>query len=324
MARYLCSRILHLLLILLLVSFLSYALMIFAGADPISIAMERHGVALNASQLAQARHELGIDQPFLIQYGHWLTNILHGNMGVSFVSGQEVLPLFLSKLPATLALMALSIFLTLAISLPAGVAAAAKRGRIADIFIRIFSFIGNSLPNFLIAVLLISLFCLTWGILPVISSGNTLRGAILPALTLAIAMSAKYIRHVRTLVLEHLCLPHIRAGRARGLKEKYLLYAYALRESTPALIVLIALSIGSLMGGSAIVESIFMWDGVGKLAVEAIHSRDYPVIQAYVVWMASIFVCVNAGADIAASLLDPRIRANATSSFLPKEKGDVV
>ena len=211
-------------------------------------------------------------------------------------------------LAATLLLTALSIGATVIISIPLGIWAAVRHDRFTDYFLRFFSFIGNSLPNFFVALLLMQLFSIKWKLLPVISGGTTLQSAILPTLTLAIAMSAKYMRQVRAAVLEELNRASVTGARARGVREGVILRGSVLRCAMLTILTLLALSVGSLLGGTAIIESIFQWDGVGKLAVDAITMRDYPMIQAYVVWMAVIYVAVNLVTDLLYHALDPRIR----------------
>ena len=227
---------------------------------------------------------------------------------MSYVSGKKVFDTFVSKLPATLLLTCLSVAATVVISIPLGIWAAVRQDRFVDYFLRFFSFIGNSLPNFFVALLLMQLFSIKWKLLPVISNGTTLGGAILPTLTLAIAMSAKYLRQVRATVLEELGKDYVLGAKARGVRESVTLWKSVLKSAMLTIITLLALSIGSLLGGTAIIESIFMWDGVGKLAVDSITMRDYPLIQAYVVWMAIIYVVVNLITDILYHVLDPRIR----------------
>lgn len=307
MKKYIGKRLLQLLPVLLGVTFLSFAMMRAAGSDAITELYGDKGAV--AQEIIDAkRAELGLDQPFLVQYGAWLRGLLTGDMGVSYVSGKKVFDTFVSKLPATLLLTCLSIVATVVISIPLGIWAAVRQDRFVDYFLRFFSFIGNSLPNFFVALLLMQLFSIKWKLLPVISNGTTLGGAILPTLTLAIAMSAKYLRQVRATVLEELGKDYVMGAKARGVRESVTLWKSVLKSALLTIITLLALSIGSLLGGTAIIESIFMWDGVGKLAVDSITMRDYPLIQAYVVWMAIIYVVVNLITDILYHVLDPRIR----------------
>lgn len=307
MNKYIGKRFLQLIPVLLGITFLSFAMMRAAGSDAIIELYGDKGAV--AQEIIDAkRAELGLDQPFLTQYGAWLRGLLTGNMGVSYVSGKDVFGTFVSKLPATLLLTALSIGATVIISIPLGIWAAVRHDRFTDYFLRFFSFIGNSLPNFFVALLLMQLFSIRWRLLPVISGGTTLQSAILPTLTLAIAMSAKYMRQVRAAVLEELNKDYVLGAAARGVRRRVILWKSVLKSAMLTILTLLALSIGSLLGGTAIIESIFMWDGVGKLAVDAITMRDYPLIQAYVVWMAIIYVMVNLVTDILYHVLDPRIR----------------
>ena len=254
------------------------------------------------------RAELGLDKPFLTQYLSWVGGMMRGDMGVSYVSGKDVFQTFISKLPATLLLTALSMVMTVVISVPLGVLAALRHDKFTDYVLRFFSFVGNSLPNFFVALLLMQIFSIKLKMLPVISKGLSVQSAMLPTLTLAIAMSAKYMRQVRATVLEELNKDYVIGAKARGVRSSVVLWKSVLKSSMLTIITLLALSIGSLLGGTAIIESIFMWDGVGKLAVDAITMRDYPMIQAYVVWMAIIYVLVNLITDLLYHALDPRIR----------------
>ena len=270
--------------------------------------MENTGVTLSQEAMDAARKELGLDQPFLTQYARWLGGVLRGDMGKSYLSGEEVFSVFLSKLPATLLLAACSVFLTIFISVPLGILGAVKQNSFADQIIRWLSFLGNSLPNFFVALLLMCFFALRWPLFPVISRQTDLQSVALPAFTLAIAMSSKYIRQVRAAVLDELGKSYVTGARARGVAFHAILLKSVLRCALVTLLTLLTLSIGSLLGGTAVVESIFLWDGVGKLAADAIQMRDYPMIQAYVMWMAILYVGINLITDLCYRLLDPRIR----------------
>ena len=278
-----------------------------AGSDAIT---ELYGDKSAVAQeiIDAKRAELGLDKPFLTQYLSWVGGMMRGDMGVSYVSGKDVFQTFISKLPATLLLTALSMVMTVVISIPLGVLAAVRHDKFTDYFLRFFSFVGNSLPNFFVALLLMQIFSIKLKMLPVISKGLSVQSAMLPTLTLAIAMSAKYMRQVRATVLEELNKDYVIGAKARGVRSSVVLWKSVLKSSMLTIITLLALSIGSLLGGTAIIESIFMWDGVGKLAVDAITMRDYPMIQAYVVWMAIIYVLVNLITDLLYHALDPRIR----------------
>jgi len=310
MGRYAVRRLIQLIPILIGITFLSFAMMRLAGSDAVTEMYANKG-AVSQEVIDLKRAELGLDKPFVTQYFAWLGGMLRGDMGVSYVSGRDVFQTFVSKLPATLLLTALSILLTVVISIPLGVLAAVRHDKITDYCLRFLSFIGNSLPNFFVALLMMQLLAIKLNWLPVISNGTSIRSAMMPTLTLAISMSAKYMRQVRATVLEELNKDYVIGAQARGVRGSVILWKSVIKSSMLTIVTLLALSIGSLLGGTAIIESIFMWDGVGKLAVDAITMRDYPLIQAYVVWMAVIYVLVNLITDLLYHALDPRIRLGA-------------
>ena len=299
---------LQLIPVLLGITFLSFAMMRIAGSDAITEMYDNAGTAVSQEVIDAGKAELGLDKPFLTQYFSWLGRMLKGDMGISYVSGKDVFATFVSKLPATLLLTVLSVLMTVVFSVPLGILAAVRHDRLTDILLRFLSFVGNSLPNFFVALLLMQLLSIKLNLLPVISDGTTLRSAMMPVLTLSISMSAKYMRQVRAAVLEELNRDYVTGARARGVRNSVILWRSVLKSSMLTILTLLALSVGSLLGGTAIIESIFMWDGVGRLAVDAITMRDYPLIQAYVVWMAIIYVLVNLITDLLYHALDPRIR----------------
>lgn len=292
------------------ITLLSFALMHSVSGDAIDVMETNKGVVISEAVKAQMRADLGLDKPLIVQYGIWLGNILTGDMGISYVSGKPVFDTFCEKLPATILLAFVSMVLTVIVSVPLGIYAAVKHNKFCDYAIRSFSFIGNSLPGFFVSLLLIYFLAIKINLFPVIDNAKSFGSIILPALTLAIAMSAKYIRQLRAVVLDELSKDYVLAAKARGIRYSVILRKSVLKVCLIPLITLMALSLGSLLGGTAIVESIFLWDGVGKMAVDAIAMRDYPIILAYVVWMAIIYVFVNLLADILYHYLDPRIRLN--------------
>ena len=322
MGKYIVRRLLQLIPILFGITFLSFAMMRIAGSDAVMEKYSNAGAAVSREVIDAAREELGLDQPFFKQYFLWLFGMLSGDMGVSYISGLRVFDTFLSKLPATLLLTAMSIFLTVVISIPFGILSAvsyekskeSRRGlskflfALIDFVFRFFSFIGNSFPNFFVALLLMHFFSIRLGLFPVIAKGVSFQSAVMPTLTLAISMSAKYLRQVRATILEELQKDYVLEAKARGVKNSVILWGSVLKTSMLTILTLLALSIGSLLGGTAIIESIFMWDGVGKLAVDSIMMRDYPMIQAYVVWMAIIYVFVHLVTDLFYHVFDPRVQ----------------
>ena len=308
MLKYIVKRLLQLIPVLIGITFLSFAMMRLAGGDAVTYMYENAGTAVSQEVIDEAKKEYGLDQPFLVQYGRWFAGMITGDMGVSYVSDRDVYDTFVEKLPATILLMLSSITLTMLISVPLGIVSAVRHNRWADYLIRFLSFIGNSMPNFFAALVLMYFLSVKLGWLPVITSENLALSLILPTLTLAVSMAAKYTRQVRATVLEELNKDYVAGAMARGVKGSVIIWRNVMKVSMLTIITLLALSVGSLLGGTTIVETIFMWDGVGKMAVDAITMRDYPIVQAYVAWMAVIYVLVNLAADIIYHYLDPRVR----------------
>ncbi len=307
MTKYVINRLIQLLPILVGITFLTFGMMRFTADDAVDIMYERTG-AVSEEVKAAKRAELGLDKPFWEQYGRWLRGVATGDMGRSYISGKLVFETFAAKLPATVLLMLSSVVLTVLFSVPLGIIAAVRQNSRTDYGIRALTFIGNSLPNFFVALVLIYVFALQLGLLPIMGVSGDLRSLVLPTLTLSIAMGAKYTRQIRAVVLDELSKPYVTAAKSRGISDFVILTKSVLPSTMIMIITLLALSMGSLLGGTAIVETIFMWDGVGKMAVDAILSRDYPLIQAYVVWMSVIYVVMNLLADLTYHYLDPRVR----------------
>lgn len=308
MIKYVFKRFLQLIPVLIGITFLSFAMMRLAGGDAVTYMYENAGTAVSQEVIDKTRAEYGLDQPFLVQYGKWFAGMVTGDMGVSYVSKKDVYDTFVEKLPATLLLTVSSVLLTMIISIPLGILSAVKHNRWNDYVIRFVSFIGNSMPNFFAALVLMYFFSIKLGWLPVITTDNIALSLVLPTLTLAIAMASKYTRQVRAAVLEELNKDYVAGARARGVRGSVIVWRNVMKSSMLTIITLLALSIGSLLGGTTIVETIFMWDGVGKMAVDAITMRDYPIVQAYVAWMAIIYVVVNLVTDILYHYMDPRVR----------------
>jgi peptide/nickel transport system permease protein len=308
LGEYIGKRLLQLIPIILGITFLSFAVIQTAAGDAVDALYDNVPGVVTEEVKAEKRAELGLNKPFLEQYWNWLKGVVSGDMGVSYISKKPVFATFISKLPATIYLTLTSILVTVILSIPLGILAAVKRNSFTDYCIRVLSFAGNSMPSFFISLLLIYVFALKLNIFPVLGNSGGWKSIVLPTLTLSIAMSSKYTRQVRVTVLEELNKDYVVGARARGIRESVIFYASILKTAMLTIITLLALSIGSLLGGTAIVETIFMWDGVGKLAIDSVIMRDYPMIQAYVIWMALIYVLVNLITDILYHYLDPRIR----------------
>ena len=305
--NYILKRLLTLIPVLLGITFLTYGLMYLSPADPVEMLLQAQGVQVSPEIVESMKRQAGLDRPFLVQYFNWLWNFIRGDMGVSLIDGQPVSSALKAALPKTILLTLTSMLVTIALSVPLGICTAVRQNRFADYLIRFLSFIGNSIPNFVLSLLLLYFVALKLGRLPVLAS-ESLKGLILPTLALAIPMTGKYIRQVRAAVLEQLGQTYVEAAVSRGIPLHTVLIRDVLRNAMLTVITLLSLTVGSLLGGTAVIERIFVWRGMGFLVMEAILMRDYPVIQAFVVWMAIIYVVINLLTDISYYLLDPRVR----------------
>lgn len=307
MGKYIIKRLIHLIPVLLGVTFLTFALTYFSPGDPAELMLRATGTTPSPELVQQVREELGLNKPFLVQYLDWLTGVLKGNFGVSYKYNMPVLNLILKSLPATFKLAGTSLFMMMLISFPLGIVSALHKNQKVDYIIRIVSFLGISMPGFWIGLLLMYVFSIKLRILPVMGDTGW-KSIILPTATLTIAMASKYTRQIRVAILEEISQDYVVGAKSRGIKDRVILLKHVLYSSLLSIVTLLGLSLGSLLGGTAIVETIFSWPGVGKLAVEGIFTRDYPLIQGYVVWMTVIYVLINMMVDISYYILDPRIR----------------
>jgi len=302
------KRILQIVIVLLGVSFLTFSLTYLAPGDPVRTMYAASGVIPSEEVLEAMREQLGLNKPFLVQYFDWLTNCLHGDFGTSFASGKPVLDSLLARLWPTLKLALLSMVLMLLVSVPAGMLAAVKRNKLPDLLVRACTFFGISMPNFWVGLLLIYLLALKLNLLPVTSITGGWKRMVMPAITLAFAMSAKYTRQVRTAVLDELNQDYVVGARCRGIKESVILWRHVFPNALLPLVTMLGLSLGSLLGGTAVVETIFSYPGLGSLAVAAITAHDYYLIQGVVLWIALIYMVINLAVDISYNYLDPRMR----------------
>ena len=289
------------------ITVLSFTLIHLAPSDPVSVRLSLGGIAVDPVTAAQMRTEMGLDRPLPIQYGDWLMRFLHGDMGTSYRSDRPVAAMLLQALPYTLAIAASAMLLTLLISLPLGIAIAAYRNSALDCTVRFLTFIGNAVPSFIVGILLMFLFSYQLGWIPVLA-GNSPVGMVLPTAALALIMSARYIRQIRAATLDELAKDYIVGLRARGITERRILFGNVLKNIMGIVITLTAISVGSLLGGVVIIETLFSRPGVGSLLMTAINSRDYPVIQAAVVWMVFAYFVVNLLADLSYRRFNPRVR----------------
>lgn len=307
MRRSVIRRVLQFIPVLLGITFLAFLLIYLSPSDPVSVRMSAGGISVSPEIMESMRRSMGLDRPLLVQYGDWLWNILHGNMGKSYITDADVLDQILKALPYTLKMAGASLLLTLCISIPVGILTAAMQNSKFDYVVRVMAFVGNALPNFIIALCLMFIFSYRLGWIPVLATTKPI-GLVLPALTLALVMSSRYIRQIRAAMLDELSKGYVVGLRSRGLSETTILYKNVLKNIMVTVITLTGISLGSLLGGTVIVETVFTWPGLGSLIMEGISQRDYPVVQAVIVWMASAFMVVNLLTDISYTVFNPKIK----------------
>lgn len=307
MIRYIFKRLAQLVIVLLGVTFLTFLVTQAAPSDAAEMKYISMGMMPSVELLEETREEMGLNDPILVQYGRWLVNVLQGNLGDSTKYSEPVLTQMMKKLPMTLKLAGVSGLVMILVAFPLGVLSAVKKNKITDYIIRFVSFFGVSMPNFWLGLLLMYVLAVRLGWFKVVSTNDAL-GMVMPVLTLTIPMISNYVRQIRTAVLEELSANYVIGARARGIPEWKIIFFHVLPNAMLPIITLLGLSVGHLLGGTAIIETLFSWQGIGNMVVEAIRVRDYPLIQGYVIWMAIIYVVVNLIVDISYRLLDPQIR----------------
>lgn len=312
MTTYILQRCVALIPILFGVSVLVFILMRLAPGDPVRTML---GMEVSQAEIDQVREAYGLNQPLPIQYLGWLSRAVRGDFGISIVTKQRVGEIMLEKLPATLELAIAALCVSLIIAIPSGIVMATHRNSAADWVGTFAALFGVSMPNFWLGITLILILAVWLRLLPPsgyvpiwVDPSRNLQLLIMPAITLGTAMAAVVARLTRSTMLEVLRDDYIRTARAKGLAERIVIYGHALRNAMLPIVTVVGLEIGRLLGGAVITETIFAWPGIGKLAVDAIFSRDFPIVQGVVVMSGVVFVLANLAVDISYAWLDPRIR----------------
>jgi len=304
MIRYISLRLLFALPALWLILTMVFLLAHIVPGDPVA---QMLGEGARAEDLDQLRHALGLDQPLPLQYARYLGGVLRGDLGESFRFQQPVAGVILSRYPATLELALVSLLVCAAIGIPAGMLAAQRRGTPTDHSIGVFTLLGLSVPNFALGPVLVLVFSAILGWLPVSGRGGPAH-LVLPAITLGAALAAILTRMVRSSVIEELSSDYVRAARAKGLSEPAVLFRHAFRNALIPILTILGLQFGTLLAGAIVTETIFSWPGIGRLAVQAIESRDYPLLQGCILLIAVSYVAVNLLTDLVYAAVDPRVR----------------
>ena len=259
------------------------------------------------ADIARLRQQLGLNDPLHVQYFRYLAKLVRGDLGVSLHTGKPVLKTIIQRYPATIELALASLLLALIISIPLGVLSATKRNSPMDHFSMVLALLGISMPNFWLGPLLIILFSIKLNLLPVSGSGG-LSHLILPAITLGTAMTALLTRMVRASMLEVMGQDYIRTARAKGLPERVVIYKHALKNALIPVVTIVGLQFGTLLTGAIITETIFAWPGLGRLTIQSISRRDYPLVQGCILMISLTYILVNLATDLLYTVLDPRIR----------------
>ena len=303
MRAYIAARLATAVLVILGVSIVSFFLTFLTG-DPAEIMLPP---GATAAQIEKFRADWGFDDPVIVQYWRFLKRAVHGDFGISLRHGQQSLPLIAARLPATLQLTLTAMVLAIALAVPLGVLAATHRGGPIDLLAMGVALVGQSVPNFWLAIMMILLFAVSWGLLPTSGRGG-IAHVVMPAAAIAINLMALLTRLVRSTMIDMLSEDYVRTARAKGLRELFVTSRHALPNALIPLVTVVGLQFGYILGGAVVIETIFTWPGVGLFTIQAILNRDYPVVQASVFILATAVVLINLTVDLLYVWLDPRIR----------------
>lgn len=313
--RAIAGRVIALLPILFGLSVLSFTLLAMVPGDPVTAML---GLEASPEAIATLRAKFALDQPLPVRFLAWFGNLLQGDLGRSIQTGRPVLEMVVTALGPTLLLAGAALLVSLAIALPAGIVAATRRNRPADFAVSLVALCGLSLPSFWLGILLILGLSIAWPVFP--ASGYAplladpwaaLRHLVLPAATLGVALAGASMRMTRSAMLEVLPADFIRTAHAKGLGPRRVVWRHALRNALIPIVTLVGIQLGQLLGGVVVTETVFAWPGIGKLVVDAIFARDYPVVQGAILVTATLFVLLNLATDLICVALDPRQRGGA-------------
>lgn len=306
MWRIISRRFLMMLVILFLLSVITFMLMHTSSSDPVKLYMIRSGIVPTPELIAEVRAHYGLDEPLWVQYFAWMRDILAGDLGYSLLFSMPVSSLLADAIPNSVLLTVCAMILSIVISVPLAIAAFRFHGRPLDLIVRFGSFIGITIPTFWLALILIYVFSVQLSLLPIHTTG--LQGLILPSAALAVYYVGLYVRRLRGALLEEHMKDYITGARALGLSDRVILWRYLMPNALPNVLTMLGISLGNLLGGTVVIESIFGWRGMGFLMVEAIKNNDFTLMQAYVLWGAGIFILVNMAADMLCLWLNPQVR----------------
>ncbi len=307
MKKFIFRRLIHMIIIMIGVSFFTFALIYLLPSDPVTMKYISMGEQPDLEVIEAEKEKLGLNDPFFVQYFRWVKGVVKGNFGTSIKYNVPVKEKLFENIPNTLLLAFSALSVSIIFMIPLGLISAIYQNSFIDYIIRFFTFIGISMPSFWLGMLLMYYFAIILNILPVMGMG-TINHLILPSLTLAIWYVSMYVRRIRVSFLEEMNKEYVVGLVAKGISNSRIIFYHILPNSLVPILTTLGMSIGYLLGGTMIIETIFEWKGIGRLAIEAIHSRDFPIIQGYVIWMSAIFVLINLLVDILQKILTPHIK----------------
>ncbi|MBU7592356.1 nickel ABC transporter permease [Metabacillus halosaccharovorans] len=307
MLRMIAGKFLEVFTFMLFLTFVSFLFVRLAPGDPVLTILNVDELSVSQEQVEELREDMGFNKPLLAQYGLWLMKFIQLDLGTSYVTGQPVMEMFLQSLPATIELSLGSLFVMLAVAIPLGSLSALYRNSWIDQVSRTLSILGAAVPSFWLGLILIDLFGVRFSLFPTMGRDG-FSSMILPSLTLGLAISSVYVRLLRSSLLDSLSQEFVRSARARGLSERRIFVLHAFRHSLPPVITVFGVSLGSLIGGVVVIEVLFAYPGIGKLVIDAIRQRDYPIIQGYILIMAMIVFVVNTCVDLSYRYLNPELK----------------
>lgn len=308
--RKILSQIVQFLIVIIGITLLTFSIMYLSPKNPAELwlAGSDGNVGIISEEAIEKQEKImGLDKPFIVQYGNWLLNVAKGDLGTSFITKRPVSQEIKEHMAPTVEMTAVSLAVTVIIAIPLGILCAVYKDRWIDNIFRIFSFIGISVPSFVISLVFLWLFCIKLRIMPVIAPVG-LKGLVLPSAVLVIQCSSKMIRQIRAIVLEQLEQPYVEGAVMRGVSYRRILFTHVLKNCAAPILTCISIYVGLFLGGSTIIEGIFSINGLGKMAVNSVARLDYNMLQGFVLWCAIAYLIVNLTVDIISALIDPRIK----------------
>ena len=313
MIKTIASRLGQFILVLFAVTFFSFSLVYLAPGDAAEIITNVQGEGASREVVEEMREQMGLNDPFFVQYGRWVKNALRGDLGVSYKNGHAVTAEISGKFQNTLRLASIAFVVVVLVAFPLGILSALRHNKATDVIVRIITIFGVSMPHFWVALMLIFILAVKLNLLPVAPS-MTVKGMIMPVIALSFDLICVYARQIRAAILEEMNQQYVTGLRARGIPQKTIMFRNVIPNSMTSIITLLGLTAGTLLSGTAIIEQILGWPGIGKFTIEAIAYRDYPVIQAYVLLITLIYISINLLVDVLVFLQNPRARAGANTN----------